>query len=136
MPLVSTHYSNDWTAFGYAQLVESLGWLTRIGTFQEGSLASALAVARLIDRGRILRSGLSPLELQRALERYRQSADWTPVPAIERALEQAIAIAVEATPQKAIAATYCSKPRLRGASGSDDIDLPVVSITPSGTTSN
>jgi hypothetical protein len=96
MPLVSTQSAQDWTSLGYAQLIENLGWLTRTGTFREGSLPSALAVARLIDRGRILRSGLGPLELRRALERYRQSDDWTPVLAIERALEQAIAIAAAA----------------------------------------
>jgi hypothetical protein len=89
-PQVSTQPSLDWTALSYARLVQNLGALTRLGTFEEGSLACALAVARLIDRGRILRSGLTAGELQRALEDYRDGTDWRPIAAIERALEQAI----------------------------------------------
>ena len=89
------HCDHEWTALGYAQLIECLGSLTRLGAFEEGSLAGALAVARLIDRGRILRSGLSAEQLRKALERYRGGRDWRPVAAIERALEQAIEIAAK-----------------------------------------
>jgi len=102
MPQVSLRRGHEWTDFGYAQLIANLGSLTRAGAFAEGSLAGALAVARLIDRGRVLRSGLRACELRRALETYRQGADWSPIPAIERALEQAIAIAAEAAIQKAV----------------------------------
>jgi len=80
-------------ALEYAQLIANLGAFTRLGAFEEGSLAGALAVARLMDRGRILRSGIGAREIQRALERYRRGRDWRPVPAIERALEQAVVIA-------------------------------------------
>jgi hypothetical protein len=83
-------------------LIGNLGSLTRAGAFEEGSLAGALAVARLIDRGRVLRSGLRANQLQQALEAYRQSADWSPIPAIERALEQAIAIAAEVAVLKGV----------------------------------
>ena len=82
-------------ALSYAQLIDSLGPLTSLGAFEEGSLAGALAVARLIDRGRILRSGLKAGDLQKALDRYRQGEAWRPVAAIGRALEQAAAIAAE-----------------------------------------
>lgn len=85
----------DWTALGYAPLIENLGSLTRLGAFDD-ALDGALAVARLIDRGRVLRSGLGLSELQRALDGYRRAEAWSPIPAIERALEQAIAIAAEA----------------------------------------
>lgn len=95
MPYVSKQHDQEWTALGYGQLIASLGSLTRLGAFEEGSLTAALAVARLIDRGRILRSGLRASELRRTLERYRTGLDWRPNPAIERALEQAITIAAE-----------------------------------------
>ena len=85
----------EWTEFGYSQLLECLGPLTRSGVFQEGSFAAALAVARLIDRGRITRSGVSAVAIECALTRYREGAGWTPIKAIERALEQALRLLVE-----------------------------------------
>jgi hypothetical protein len=101
MPQVSAQLAQDWTALNYAQLIQNLNALTRLGAFEEDSLASALAVARLIDRGRILRSGLSAAELRQALDRYRSGTDWRPIPAIERALEHAIATAEDALIEQA-----------------------------------
>lgn len=87
--------TSEWTSLSYSQLVQSLGSLTHIGVFEEGSLAMALAVARLVDRGRILRSELRASDLRRMLRLYRAGSGWRPIPAIERALEQAILIAEE-----------------------------------------
>jgi hypothetical protein len=95
MPQVST-LDQDWTNLSYTQLVANLGALTRLGVFEEESLAGALAVARLMDRGRIVRSGLSVSDLQQALDRYRVGDGWAPISAIEQALERAVAIAGEA----------------------------------------
>jgi hypothetical protein len=80
-----------WTSLPYQELVKSLGTLTDQGVFDEGGLNTALAVARLVDRGRIARSGLSAADLTQALAQYRKTA--RPVRAIERALEQAITMA-------------------------------------------
>jgi hypothetical protein len=76
-------------SLAYKELVESLGPLTELGVFEEGSLATALVVARLVDRGRILRSGLTAKDLTEALATYRQVTA-RPIRAIERALTQAI----------------------------------------------
>ncbi len=105
LPQVSSHRSQnaDWTELSHSQLIESLGSLTRARVFQEGSLSAALAVARLMDRGRIARSGLSPEAIERALRQYREATGWTPIPAIERALEQAAAISQECVATRAAA---------------------------------
>src|SRR5579862_193059 len=58
----------------YGALVDSLGRLTQLGVLAEGTPSTMLAVARLVDRGRIERSGLSPAQLRLALEHYRGSA--------------------------------------------------------------
>jgi hypothetical protein len=79
-------------SLAYKELLENLGLLTELGVLDEGGLATALVVARLVDRGRILRSGLSARDLKEALARYSQVAV-RPVRAIERALEQAITLA-------------------------------------------
>ena len=88
-------------SLGYAQLMGNLGRLTQLGVLDEGSLTGALAVARLIDRGRVLRSGLRPEEIKQALARYREGVAWRPVPAIELALEQAIVIVSESLAARA-----------------------------------
>jgi hypothetical protein len=79
-------------SLGYKELVEQLGPLTELGVLEEGALATALVVARLVDRARILRSGLSAQDLTGSLATYGQITA-RPVKAIERALEQAIAMA-------------------------------------------
>jgi hypothetical protein len=86
------HQDDLWTSLPYQDLVKSLAALTDQGVFDDGGLDTALAVARLVDRGRITRSGLSAGDLTQALAEYRKTAV-RPVQAIERALEQAIAIA-------------------------------------------
>lgn len=79
-------------SLAYRELVENLGPLTDLGILEEGGLATALVVARLVDRGRILRSGLSAQDLTAALATYRQVTA-RPISAIERALTQAITMA-------------------------------------------
>jgi len=79
----------------YGALVDSLGRLTQLGVLAEGAPSTMLAVARLVDRGRIERSGLSRGQLQLALETYRGAARWRPVPAVVFALERAIEMTSE-----------------------------------------
>jgi hypothetical protein len=74
----------------YGALVDSLGRLTQLGVLAQGTASTMLTVARLVDRGRIERSGLSLDQMQRALETYRGGARWKPVPAVVFALERAI----------------------------------------------
>jgi hypothetical protein len=76
----------------YAAMVRKLGLLTALGVVVDGALPAALAVARLIDRGRIERSGLSAADLSSALAEYRGGSRWKPAKSIERALEHAIAV--------------------------------------------
>jgi hypothetical protein len=54
-----------------------------------------LVVARLVDRRRILQSGMSSVHLRAALEEYRYAEGGRPVRAIEAALERAIEIVRE-----------------------------------------
>jgi hypothetical protein len=77
----------------YATLVRRLGSFTALGVFQEEGIEMMLVVARLIDRNRILRSGMTAAELERALADYRRAEDWTPLDVIEKALERAVAVA-------------------------------------------
>jgi|SRR5579872_174235 len=72
----------------YAELVENLGRLTTLGVLATGNPAAMLVAARLVDRARILRSGLAPSDLKRALGEYR--AHPKAVYAIVKALEQAV----------------------------------------------
>lgn len=85
----------------YGALVDSLGRLTQLGVLAEGSASTMLAVARLVDRGRIERSGLTRDQLQRALETYRDSNRWRAVPAVVYALERAIEMLSENEVQSA-----------------------------------
>ncbi len=79
-------------SLNYTTLVKSLGALTARGVVRDGTVPAGLAVARLMNRGRILRSGLSESDLFEALEEYRNSSRWTPAKSIERALEYAISV--------------------------------------------
>jgi len=73
----------------YAQLLENLTWLTEIGVLTPGNPASMLVVAKLADRARFHRSGVTVEQLRSALERYRGSAN--PAHAVIKAIEQAVA---------------------------------------------
>jgi hypothetical protein len=76
----------------YRQLVGNLSTFAGMGILVEGSLPMMLVVARLVDRRRLLNSGMTSADLRRALDDYRRAANWKPVWAVEDALEQAIRI--------------------------------------------
>ena len=82
----------------YATLVNNLGRLTEIGAIGPGNPATLLVVARLVDRTRIHRSGLSSAQLRQAMNAYRTGK---PSMAVIRALEQAVEIALENEAQPA-----------------------------------
>lgn len=77
-------------SMSYATLLDNLVWLSNLGVLAPGNPASMLVVARLVDRARIRRSGISAERLRTALEAYRASA--RPVYAVIKALEQANAM--------------------------------------------
>jgi hypothetical protein len=76
-------------SMSYRALVENLGRLGELGLLEQGSPAAMLVVARLVDRGRILRSGMSAGELRLALESYRSQPGGHTSTAVEHALRQA-----------------------------------------------
>jgi len=76
-------------SLSYAALLDNLVWLTKLGVLAPGNPASMLVVARLVDRARIRRSGITVDQLRASLEAYRASSK--PVYAVVKALEQAIA---------------------------------------------
>jgi len=76
-------------SMSYSMLLDNLSWLTRLGVLAPGNPASMLVVARLVDRARIRRSGITVDRLRTALDTYRGSAG--SVVAVVKALEQAIA---------------------------------------------
>jgi hypothetical protein len=76
-------------SLSYAALLDNLVWLTKLGVLAPGNPASMLVVARLVDRARIRRSGITAEQLRASLDAYRGSAN--PVYAVVKALEQAIA---------------------------------------------
>jgi|HubBroStandDraft_5_1064220.scaffolds.fasta_scaffold319659_1 hypothetical protein len=76
-------------SMSYATLLDNLVWLTRLGVLAPGNPASMLVVARLVDRARIRRSGITLEQLRASLDAYRATAQ--PVYAVVKALEQAIA---------------------------------------------
>jgi hypothetical protein len=78
-------------SMSYATLVESLGSLTQLGVVGSENPMTMLVVAMVVDRSRIVRSGMTAAELRRALETYSSSTQWTPVYAVVKALEQAVA---------------------------------------------
>jgi hypothetical protein len=77
----------------YAALLDNLEKLTKLGVISPESTVSMLVVARLVDRARIRRSGVSAEVLQRTLHAYRGAK--APVHAVVKALERAVEIALE-----------------------------------------
>ncbi|GEM_PF-5797794 len=74
----------------YTGLVENLVALTDLGVLAPGDPATMLVAARLVDRARIARSGITVNTLKRALGEYR--AHPRAVFGIIKALEQALAV--------------------------------------------
>jgi 60 kDa SS-A/Ro ribonucleoprotein len=85
----------------YTALVRNLGKLTAVGLLSPQSPATALAVARLIDRKRIANSRVHPIAVLAALLTYRQGHGekgdlrWVPVVSIIDALDQAFYLAFD-----------------------------------------
>jgi 60 kDa SS-A/Ro ribonucleoprotein len=73
----------------YATMINSLGKLTQVGVIGPGSLHTGLVAARIVDRGRIARSGIHPVELVSARAEYAGGSRWTPVAGIVDALDEA-----------------------------------------------
>ncbi len=84
----------------YGALVRYLGKLTAVGLLAPESPATALAVARLIDRKRVANSRVHPIALLAALLDYLQcgsegSLKWEPVPSVADALDRAFRLALD-----------------------------------------
>ena len=71
----------------YATLLENLSRLTDLDILAPANPIGMLVAARIVDRSRIQRSGLSAMDLRGALEKYRQHPK--AVFGIVKALEQA-----------------------------------------------
>jgi hypothetical protein len=76
-------------SMSYTALLDNLIWLTNLGVLAPENPVSMLVVARLVDRARLRRSGVTGERLRTALDAYRASGN--PVFAVVKALEQAIA---------------------------------------------
>ena len=81
---------------GYRELVHSLPFLSDVGVLQEGSLPAMLVVARLMDRHRVLQSGMKSAELRDALATYQRSTSGRPVASVESAMLDAVSTAQHA----------------------------------------
>jgi 60 kDa SS-A/Ro ribonucleoprotein len=83
----------------YLQLVKYLGHLTALGLLRPQSATTALVVARLLDRQRVMNSKLHPITLLDAFRTYRQGGStprpWAPVPSLNEALNSAFYMAFE-----------------------------------------
>jgi 60 kDa SS-A/Ro ribonucleoprotein len=77
----------------YVELVRRLGKLTAVGLVQSQSPATALVVARLIDRKRIANSRIHPVALLEALLAYQ--GELSPVASIIGALDEAFYLAMQ-----------------------------------------
>lgn len=77
----------------YLELLRHLGKLTAVGLVQPQSPATALVVARLIDRKRIANSRVHPVALLDALLTYKQER--APVASVMEALDEAFYLAFE-----------------------------------------
>ncbi len=77
----------------YRTLLENLGRFTALGVIAPQNPATMLVAARLVDRARILRSGVTAAELRRALESYKSGPK--PIYGVIKALEQALETASE-----------------------------------------
>jgi hypothetical protein len=71
----------------YAALLSNLERLTELGVIAPENPVTMLVVARIVDRTRILRSGVTVGELRGALEAYRRRKG---VEAVVKALEWAV----------------------------------------------
>ena len=88
----AAHAEESIPSMSYRTLVENLGRLTELGVVAPENPATMLVAARLLDRSRIQRSGVSAGELHSALENYRRRPD--AVAGIVKALERAATLAV------------------------------------------
>ena len=85
----------------YAALVRNLAKLTEIGVLAPQSPATALVVARLIDRKRVANSKIHPIALLAALLTYKRgrgekgNLKWAPVANVIDALDQAFYLAFD-----------------------------------------
>lgn len=77
----------------YRTLLSELGRLTELGVLAPETPATMLVVARLIDRARILRSGVTAVELRGALRAYLKQRQ--PVYSVVKALDRAIETVLE-----------------------------------------
>jgi len=77
-------------SMSYRQLIENLGYFTELGVIAPENPATMLVAARLVDRARIRKSGVSEAEMRVALGQYRARRD--AVEGIVKALERALAL--------------------------------------------
>jgi len=77
----------DIASMSYATLVANLERLTNLGILTPDNPIAMLVAARIVDRARIARSGLTAVDLRRAADRYRTHPK--AVYGIVKALEQA-----------------------------------------------
>jgi 60 kDa SS-A/Ro ribonucleoprotein len=80
-------------SMAYRELLSELSRLTELGVIAPESPATMLVVARLIDRSRIVRSGVTAVELRAALRTYLKQRE--PVYSVVKALDRAIETALE-----------------------------------------
>lgn len=79
-------------SLSYISLLENLGRLTELGVIGPDQPVTMLVVARIVDRSRILRSGVSVDEMQFVLDSYRRRRG---VEAVAKALQRAIETLLE-----------------------------------------
>ena len=85
----------------YPAMVRHLGKLTAVGVLAPQSAATALVVARTIDRKRVVNSRIQPVSLLSALLAYQKGRGekrglrWAPVPNIVDALDEAFYLAFD-----------------------------------------
>ena len=99
----SAFYSADFAeemipSMSYHSLVQNLGDLTEIGAIGPENPTTLLVIARLVDRNRIRRSGITAKELSAVLTGYKTGKT---LKSVIRALEQAVEIALENETQPA-----------------------------------
>jgi 60 kDa SS-A/Ro ribonucleoprotein len=101
----------------YAELLRQLGKLTAVGLLQPQSPATALVVARLIDRKRIANSRIHPIALVDAQLAYRQEP--RAVSSVIDALDEAFHLAIENVEpigkRISLAVEACSSPTMPDA---------------------
>lgn len=88
----------------YRTLLNELGRLTELRVIAPETPATMLVVARLIDRSRIVRSGVSATEIRAVLRAYLKQHE--PAYAVVKALDRAIETALENESQSA---AHCAR---------------------------